>query len=155
MRANWSKPTRACNLSKVSHPSSSGRLQRAVMRQRPDLKCRCWDSQRSFWRAPDATPGGIPGFPPNCRDQLVEPALIPGSGCLWNHWALVVVESGRRSRTHLVWLQICEQLQAFDSWHAKQAYYGLHCLTRDFFPVQQRQAESEGTKLKGTVETIK
>lgn len=89
-------------------------LQRAVMmRQRPDLNFRCWNSQRSFWRAPDARPGGIPGFPQNCRDQLAEPALIPSSGCLWNRWALV--ESARRSRTHLVWLQICEQLHAFDS----------------------------------------
>lgn len=31
---NWSKPTQACNLFKVSHSSSGWRLQRAVMRQR-------------------------------------------------------------------------------------------------------------------------
>lgn len=125
MRANWSKATQACKLFKVSH----ARMQKAVMRQKRDLKCRSWDPRRSFWRAPDAGPGGIPGFPQNCCDQLPEPQLILGVGCLWKHWALA--ESARRRPTHLVRLQICKQLQALDGWHAKHGYYGLHSLERE------------------------
>lgn len=55
----------------------------------------------------------------------------------------------------MVWLHICKQLQAFDGWHAKHGYYGLRCLTRDLFLVQQKHAGREDTGLQVTVATIK
>lgn len=54
-----------------------------------------------------------------------------------------------------MWLHICKQPQAFDGWHAEHGYYGLHCLTRDLFLVQQRHAGREDAVLKVTVATMK
>lgn len=55
-----------------------------------------------------------------------------------------LVGSARRSRTRLVWVQICKQLQRFDSWLVKHGYYGLHCLTGDFFSPGATKTRREG-----------